>query len=155
MLCMYIMLKNVSFVYRTLNLHYIVTFFLHVVRCTALFDIFSIVRTSWYRKTDCIRVNCDAYGNISGIVEGFSSFFQEFRTYRDTFHHVFLRIFFVTSLYIHLYNMYVYTFIHTYVRLHIYYKRTEKKCIINYFYLKNSFAITSYIFSIHFVMRNC
>jgi len=39
---------------------------------------FSTVRTSGYRKTDCIRVNCDVYDKISRIEEGvILPFFKE------------------------------------------------------------------------------
>jgi len=78
---------------------------------------FLTVRTSGYRKTDCIRVNCDVYGNTSGIEEGrqalptLSKNFKRVATCFITFFY----IFFVTSLYVRLYNTYVYTYIHTYI----------------------------------------
>jgi len=65
------------------------------------------------------------------------------------FIHTFIHMFIHTFI-----HMFMYMFIRTFLHTFIYYKEREKKCIINillYFYLKNSFAITSYIFSGHFV----
>ena len=56
------------------NLH--VIFFLHV-RCTALFGevhFFLTVRTSAYRKTDCIRINCDV---CTTLIKKFPEFIQK------------------------------------------------------------------------------
>ena len=68
------------------------------------------------------------------------------RTFIYTFMHTFIRTLIYT---------FIQTFIHTYVLYeYMYYKGRKKKYIINtlmYFYLKNSFAATSYIFLIHFV----
>ena len=57
--------KNVPFVYRTCILY---SFFMSM-HCSLWRSIFfSTVRE--YGKTDCIRVNCNIHGNISGIEEG-------------------------------------------------------------------------------------
>ena len=103
--------------YRTLKLIIHVIFLLHVVRCAALFGEvhFVAVRTSGYRKTDCIRVNCDIYGNTSGIEEerqALPTFSKNFKRVATCFITSFY-IFFVTSLYIH---SYIRLYIHTYIR---------------------------------------
>jgi len=82
--------------------------------------------------------------------------------------YVHLYMFIHTFIYTFIYTLYVYTYIYTYVYtnvcsyicsyicLYIYYKEREKEYIINtltYIFF-NSFAITSYIFSIHFVTCN-
>ena len=54
---------------------------------------FLTVRTSGYRKTDCIRVNCDVYGNNRRGEADPPHFFQEFQTCCDMFYHVFLYIY--------------------------------------------------------------
>jgi len=129
------------------NLHVI---FLRMMRCSLWRSIF-FNRISEYRKTDCIHVNWDVYDNTSEIKEGRQVLFLFPRIANVSRYVIFLfHIFFVASSYIRLY-------IRSCIRSYMYYKEREKKYIINtltYFYLKNSFAITSYIFSIHFVTRN-
>ena len=75
-----------------------------------------------------------------------------------------LNMFIYIRLYVHTYT-YVYTYVHTYVYTYVYtYTYTwvyvlQKKGkeihnkYVNIFLFKNSFAITNYIFLIHFVTR--
>jgi len=91
------------------NLH-VSAVLLPFVWCVAVFSEvhFSTVRTSEYRKTDCIRVNCDVYDKTSRIKEGvILPSFQELWTYCDTFYNVFLRTFFCHEfIFINVYTFY-------------------------------------------------
>ena len=148
MLCMYIMLKILlSFLYIIIiEIYMLWIFFMSYDALLSLAKyIFLIVHTSGYRKTNCIHINCDVYdvmyGNISGKLKrgAFPLFPRISNMSRHVllclfmYYHVFIRIFFVTNLYIYLYiclyirsyiSKYVYTFIctfiHKYICLYIY-----------------------------------
>ena len=103
--------------YKMLKLTCYIPSLRRTMRCSLWRSTFFLtVRTSGYRKTDCIRVNCDVYGNISGIEEERPPHsFQEFQTCRDMFYRVFLHIFFCHK---HI-RTFIRTFIHTYIRTYI------------------------------------
>ena len=114
------MLKNVSFVYKTVKFKFtLYSFFTLYYALLSLAKYIFNCHTSNYCKTDCIRVNCDVNGNTSGIEEGGRPSFQKFRTCRDTFYHV-LRIFFVMSSYVRLYiRLYVLSYVRLYICLYV------------------------------------
>jgi len=148
------MLKNVSFVYRTLKLTCYIPFSHCTMRCSLWWSTFFELLSYKWVSQDWLRVNCDIYGNTSGIKEGRQTvpfFPKEIRMYCDTFYDIFLRIFFCHEFihtFIHLrVHMFIYTLMHIVHTCII--KEGKGNTYVNVFYLKNSFATNNYIFSIH------
>jgi len=110
--------KNVPFVYRTCILY---SFFMSK-RCSLWRStFFSTVRE--YGKTDCIRVNCNVHGNISGIEEG-RQILLLFSKISNVLRYVLSRLstYFLCHEFIHTFiHTFIYTFVHIFIRtFHIY-----------------------------------
>jgi len=103
--------------YRTLKLTSYILSSRRMMHCSLWRNtfFFSTIRTSAYRKTDCIHINCDVYGNTSGTVEeGKSSLLPRISNVSRHVYHAFYG-FSLSRIY-----TYVHTYINTFIRIYIY-----------------------------------